>query len=127
MLAERNGQALFLGIDFIRALTLEHVAFDLLRKDHPITGYYSEQSIIVVDHGTEERWRVLDHRKELESRLATIAMKRMVLRSGTIRCEQFKGIKLGVMNAAPFLDWHLPLVRKRGWPYWTLPPIKPRN
>ena len=68
-----------------------------------------------------EQWRVLDHRKELISRLATIVMKRMVLRSGTIRCGQLKGVKLGVMDAAPFLHWHLPLARKRGWPYWTLP------
>ena len=53
--------------------------------------------------------------------IATFVMKRMVLRSGIIRCEQLKGVKLGVMDAAPFLHWHLPLARNRGWPYWTLP------
>ena len=121
MLAERNGQVLYLGIDFIRALTLEHVAFDVLLGDHPIPDYYCEQTIMVINNGIEEQWRVLDHRQELNSRLATVVMKRMVLRSGNIRCEQLKGVKLGVMDAAPFLHWHLPLARKRGWPYWTLP------
>ena len=120
-LAERNGQVLYLGIDFIRALTLEHVAFDVLHGNHPIDNYYSKKTIIVTNNGFEEKCRILDHRKELTSRLATVVMKRMVLRSGTIRCEQLKGVKLGVMDVAPFLHWHQPLARKRGWPYWTLP------
>lgn len=120
-LSERNGQALYLGIDFIRALTLEHVAFDLLRGDHPIPNYYREQTIIVSSNGHEEAWRVRDHQPDLNSKLATATMRRMVLRSGTVRSETFNGIQLAVMDAAAFLKWHLPLARRRGWPYWTFP------
>ncbi len=123
LIGERNGKVLFLGIDFIRALTLEHVAFDVLENNHPIADYYQEQAILVSCGGREECWNVRDHREGLAVRLATMAMRRKVLRSGTIQCETFKGVQLGVMNAAAFLHWHLPLARSRGWPYWTVPRV----
>lgn len=120
LLADRGGQVLYLGIDFIRALTLEHVAFDLLQGDHPIGNYYCRRTIAVIRGDASELWHVRDPRKDLEARLATLAMKRMVLRSGTIRRCNDIGVELAIMDAAAFVRWHLPLARTRGWPYWSL-------
>jgi aminoglycoside 3-N-acetyltransferase len=125
-LAERDGQVLYLGIDFIRTITLEHVAFDLLRGDHPIRDYYERQRFVVVEGGEEHEVEVLDHRKALERRLASIPMRRMILRSGTIRCADLGGLSVQVMDAGPFVAWHLPQARRRGWPYWT-PPLATRR
>lgn len=117
-LARAGGFCLFLGIDFIRALTLEHVAFDLLAGDHPVPGYYVEKSFLVRHDGREERFDVRHQSKRLEWRIASVAMRRMVLQSGTIQCTRLKGIPVAVLDAGRFLEWHLPLARSRGWPYW---------
>jgi len=118
-LARRGGQCLFVGIDFIRSLTMEHVAFDLLRGDHPLGDrYYVERSFWVVQDGKEERWDVRHQSRDLEWRLASIPMRRMAIRSGTVRATRLDGIPVAVLDAGPFLDWHLPLARSRGWPYW---------
>lgn len=123
-LAERRGQALFLGIDFIRALTLEHVAFDLLEEeDIPLTGYHVHQLFWVVDRGEGRVCSVKRPRESLQRWLATAAMRRMVLRSGTIRERKLHGAPLALLDAGAFLRWHIPLARDRGWPYWT-PPLQ---
>ena len=118
LLTEARGQALYLGIDFIRTVTLEHVAFDLLGHDHPVRDYHVEKTFLVRHEGREERWRVRDHRKEVERRLATFAFRSMILGSGTVRESKQGGLALSVMDAKAFVDWHLPLARRRGWPYW---------
>ncbi len=125
-LCERRGQVLFLGIDFVRALTLEHVAFDLEPEEHPVGWYYTSESFWVVQADTEGLWEVRHARQVLQRRLATAAMRRMVLRSGTIRVGQVGGIPLAVLDADAFLRWHAPLARARGWPYWT-PPVTLRR
>jgi aminoglycoside 3-N-acetyltransferase len=117
-LTREGGQVLYLGIDFIRALTLEHVAFDLLAGDHPVPDYYVEKSFLVLHEGREERVDVRHQSKDLEWRIASIAMRRMVLRSGSTRATRLAGIPVAVMDARRFLEWHLPLARSRGWPYW---------
>lgn len=117
-LSEVGGQAVFLGIDFIRAITMEHVAFDLLEGDHPVPDYYQEVSYRVVQGEREELFEVRHQRKELEPRLASIAFRSMILRSGTTRATRLKGIPVAVLDAGPFVAWHLPLARRRGWPYW---------
>lgn len=120
-LCERGGQVLFLGIDFVRALTLEHVAFDLEPEDHPVPCYYTACTFWVIDGQTQAAREVRHARRVLEHRLATATMRRMVLRSGTIRVGQVAGIPLAVLDADAFLRWHAPLARARGWPYWTPP------
>jgi aminoglycoside 3-N-acetyltransferase len=119
-LGARRGQVVFLGIDFIRCNTLEHCAFDLLRDENPVADYYAEKSFLVLRDGREERWDVLQPRKELEKFLATFAFRRMSLRSGAIRCARPRGHVVQWLDAARFLDWHLPLARA-GWPYWGAP------
>jgi aminoglycoside 3-N-acetyltransferase len=118
ILSQVGGQAIFIGIDFIRAITMEHVAFDLLQGDHPVPDYYVEKTFRVIDGDREEVYDVRHQRKELEPRLASIAFRGMILRSGTTRAMRLKGIPLAVLDAGPFVDWHRPLARHRGWPYW---------
>jgi aminoglycoside 3-N-acetyltransferase len=120
-LTELGGQCLFLGVDFIRTLTLEHVAFDLLGAENPVADYHVERSFWVVRDGQRERWDVFDHSKHLERYLATFTMKRAALRSGTVRATNLGGIRLGVLDAEPFLAWHLPVAREQGLPYYAFP------
>jgi aminoglycoside 3-N-acetyltransferase len=124
-IGERQGQVLYLGIDFIRSVTLEHVAFDVLQGQHPVDDFYEPHEIVVARDGREETWHVRDHRKALEARLATFTMKRLVLRSGTIRRRDVRGVEIGVMDARGFLRWHRPIAQHRGWPYWTMPWARP--
>src|SRR5206468_1004385 len=57
-ITERGGQVLLLGIAPERALTLVHVAFDLLGDDTPIRDLHHEETWIVADRGATERWTV---------------------------------------------------------------------
>jgi aminoglycoside N3'-acetyltransferase len=120
-LGEVGGQCLFLGIDFIRTLTLEHVAFDVLGPENPVADYYQEESFWVVRGGERERFDVRHHRKELTRYLATFAMRRMALRSGTVRTANLKGVRVGVLDAEPFLAWHRLVARRHGLPYFAFP------
>ena len=47
-IANRVGQVLVLGIDFVRTLTLMHTAFDVLLDSNPIPNYYEPIDYIVV-------------------------------------------------------------------------------
>ncbi|MCC6129676.1 MAG: AAC(3) family N-acetyltransferase [Acidobacteria bacterium] len=117
-LGEQSGQVLVLGIDFIRTLTLMHCAFDVLLDESPIDDFYEDVTFTVVQGGRAERWNVLRQRREMERQLATLAFRRMAIRSGTVRVLSIKGIPICGLDARAFLDWHLPIARKTGLPYW---------
>lgn len=117
-LGERDGQEIILGIDFVRSLTLLHCAFDVLGEENPIADYYEDVDTIVVWNGVEELWPMRQQRRELEKHLATYAFRQMVLASGTARTTSLRGIPLTVVDARPFLAWHLRLARETGLPYW---------
>ncbi len=117
-LGERRGQVLVLGLDFVRALTLMHCAFDVLGDENPIANFYEPIDYWVVRGGREERWSLLRQRRALERQLASLAFRRMALRSGTVRATTFRGVALTVVDARAFLDWHLPIARSSGLPYW---------
>lgn len=117
-IGERMGQVLILGVDFVRTLTLLHVAFDVLGDANPIADYYESIDYVVRMGGREERWTLRRQRRSLERQLATVAFSRMVLRSGTVRTTTLSGLKIATVDAKAFLDWHLPVARATGLPYW---------
>lgn len=116
--AEREGRSLFLGIAFMRANTLEHVAFDLLDDDNPIANYWVTKSMTVVRNGSAEQWSYRRHRDDLEPYLASYVFGLMAERSGTLRWSNVDGLSIGLLDARRFIDWHLPIARVTGLPYW---------
>jgi aminoglycoside N3'-acetyltransferase len=117
-IANRGGQVLVLGIDFVRTLTLMHTAFDLLLESNPIPNYYESIDYIVVREGKEERWSLRRQQRDLERHLATYAFRRMALASGTVVERDWRGVRICVVDARAFLDWHMPIARQTGLPYW---------
>jgi aminoglycoside 3-N-acetyltransferase len=117
-LCERGGLEVILGVDFVRALTLLHCAFDLLGDDNPIRDYYEPIDALVVESGVRERWHLRHQRRSLERHLATFAFRKAALASGTVRVTNLKGIPIAVVDAKRFLAWHLPIARAIGMPYW---------
>ncbi len=120
-LAERGGLVVFLGIGVMRSNTMQHVAFDVLGDENPIRDYYGETTWRVVRSGREETWTIRRHRRELERYLATVAFGSILARSGLLKSRVEGGIFLGVLEARAFLDWHLPLARRTGLPYFGFP------
>lgn len=120
-LGQSRGKALFIGIDFIRANTLEHVAFDLLGEDNPIRDYYVEHTVTVVRGDLREEWRVRCEHPGLERFLATTTFKCMILDAGLIRVLSLRGLSLALLDAPAFLAWHQPIARRTGLPYWGFP------
>jgi aminoglycoside 3-N-acetyltransferase len=120
-LAERRGLVVFLGIGVMRSNTMQHVAFDLLGDENPIRDYYGEVAWRVVRSGQEEIWTIRRHRRELERYLATVAFGSMLDRSGLVKSRVEGGIFVGLLEARAFLDWHLPLARRTGLPYFGFP------
>ncbi|MBX7099995.1 MAG: AAC(3) family N-acetyltransferase [Myxococcaceae bacterium] len=118
LLGEHDGLDLFLGIDFIRANTLEHCAFDLLERENPLPDYYETLDVTVVRGGVSETWTVKQQRRELERYLATTTFKRLMLDEGLVRDESLPGLPVALLDARPFLAWHLELARRTGLPYW---------
>lgn len=117
-IAERGGQVLVLGIDFVRTLTLMHTAYDVLLESNPIPNYYEPVDYIVVRGGKEERWSLRQQQRYLESHLATYAFRRMALASGTLVERSWRGVRMCVVDAKAFLEWHLPIAQRTGLPYW---------
>ncbi|CAN5603258.1 hypothetical protein BH10PLA2_BH10PLA2_25940 [soil metagenome] len=117
-IANRGGQVLVLGIDFVRTLTLMHTAFDVLLDVNPIPNYYEQVDYIVVRDGKEERWSLRHQQRYLEQHLATYAFRRMALASGTIVERRWRGVRICVVDAKAFLDWHMPIAKQTGLPYW---------
>jgi hypothetical protein len=72
----------------------------------------------VVRDGAEERWSLRQQRRYLERHLATYAFRRMALASGTLIERSWRGVRMCVVDAKAFLDWHLPIARRTGLPYW---------
>jgi len=120
-ISERGGQVLLLGIAPERALTLVHVAFDLLGDDSPIRDLHHQETWIVVDGGATERWTVRPHRPAVEKYLATYMFGRMMTRAGVVAERADDGLRLACVDARRFLDWHLPIARDTGFPYWGFP------
>ena len=117
-IANWGGQVLVLGIDFVRTLTLMHTAFDVLLDSNPIPNYYEPIDYIVVQGSKEEHWSLRRQRRDLEAHLATYAFRRLALGSGTLVQRIWRGISICVVDAKAFLDWHLPIARETGLPYW---------
>ena len=117
-IANRGGQVLVLGIDFVRTLTLMHTAFDVLLDSNPIPNYYELIDYMVVRSGSEDRWSLRRQRRDLETHLATYAFRRLALASGTLVQRRWRGIRICVVDAKAFLDWHLPIAQQTGLPYW---------
>jgi aminoglycoside N3'-acetyltransferase len=117
-IAHRGGQVLVLGIDFVRTLTIMHTAFDLLLDENPIPNYYEPVEYLVIRDGQAERWALRQQQRYLERHLATYAFRRLALASGTLRERSWKGVRICVVDARAFLDWHLPLAKRTGLPYW---------
>ena len=107
-----------LGIDFVRTLTLMHTAFDVLLESNPIPNYYELIDYIVVRGGKEERWSLRQQQRYLEQHLATYAFRRMALESGTLVERNWRGVRICVVDANAFLEWHMPIARRTGLPYW---------
>jgi aminoglycoside N3'-acetyltransferase len=120
-ICERGGQVLVLGIAPVRALTLMHVAFDLLGDANPIPDFYYEATWLVVHGGAAERWTVRRPERALEKYLATYAFGRMMTRAGVVAERADDGLRLACVDAGRFLDWHLPIARDAGFPYWGFP------
>jgi hypothetical protein len=117
-IAERGGQILVLGVDFVRTLTIMHTAFDILLEANPIPDYYEPVDYVVVRDGIEERWALRQQRRNLERHLATYAFRRMARNSGTLIERNWRGVPICVVDAKAFLDWHLPIAQRTGLPYW---------
>jgi aminoglycoside 3-N-acetyltransferase len=117
-LGEQRGQVLVLGIDFVRTLTLMHCAFDVLGPDNPIPDFYEPVTWIVRQGGQEARVTVKHQRRVFEQHLATFAFRRMVRSSGTIVERSLRGLRIAAVDAQRFLEWHLPIARATGMPYW---------
>jgi aminoglycoside N3'-acetyltransferase len=117
-IAERRGQVLVLGIDFVRTLTLMHTAFDVLLEENPIPDFYEPIDWLVVREGKEERWSLRQQRRYLDQHLATFAFRKVALESETISERVWHGVRIAVVDARRFLDWHLGVVKKTGLPYW---------
>ena len=125
-MGNQNGKVLVLGIEVIRTLTLQHCAFDVLEDDNPVADFYTDVEYIVIADGREELYTVRRPAPRLTEYLATIAFSKMIDMSGTCRKIDLKGMKLAVVDAKAFLDWHLPLAKKYGWPYWGFKRAKNR-
>jgi hypothetical protein len=110
-----------MGIDFIRPFSLNHVAFDVLGEANPVRDYHRPETFLVVRDEREEQWTVQRPRSDLEVFYASIAFRKMIMHAGLVRLIEHAGVGLALANAKDFLDWHLPLARKSGWPYWGFP------
>jgi aminoglycoside 3-N-acetyltransferase len=123
-LGERNGKVLIIGIDFVRAITLFHCAFDILGGDNPVRGFYIEKPYIVINKDREKQITVRRPDPKWSSYLATGVFGKMILSSGACKATSFKGIKIAIIDARRFLAWHLEIARRSGWPYWGFPRAK---
>jgi aminoglycoside 3-N-acetyltransferase len=117
-IAQRGGQILVIGIDFVRTLTLMHTAFDVLLDSNPIPNYYESVDYFVVRGAKEERWSLRRQQRGLESHLATYAFRRLALQSGTVVQRNWRSVRICVVDAKAFLDWHIPIAQRTGLPYW---------
>jgi aminoglycoside N3'-acetyltransferase len=117
-LGKQRGQVLVIGIDWVRTLTLMHCAFDVLGAENPIADFYEPVSYLVQQQGRKERWELKQQRRSLDSNLATFAFRHLGDRSGTMVRRSLGGIKLTVVDAQAFLNWHLPIAKQTGLPYW---------
>ena len=120
-IAERGGQVVMLGVAPERALTLVHVAFDLLGAANPIRDYHEEQTWLVVRGGVAEPWTIRAVRRSLEKYLATYTFARMMRKAGMVAERTDDGLRLVWIDARRFLDWHLQVARDTGFPYWGFP------
>jgi hypothetical protein len=120
-LGVHRGKVLVLGIDVVRTLTIQHCAFDVLGNENPVRNFYMESTFIVINDFSEEMWTIHRPRPELVNYWASTAWSKMIRHSGTCLYADLKGMKIALVDARAFFEWHLPLARKYGWPYWGYP------
>ncbi len=120
-MGQQGGKVLVLGIDVVRTLTLQHCAFDVLGDDNPVADFYTDVEYIVIRDGAEEAWTLRRPHPRMVDYLATIAFSKMIDDSGTCRKGNLKGMKIALVDARKFLDWHVGLAHQNGWPYWGFP------
>jgi aminoglycoside 3-N-acetyltransferase len=123
-LGAQNGKVLVLGIEVIRTLTLQHCAFDVLGEDNPIADFYTDVEFVVISEGQEENWTIRRPHPRFLCYLATFAFSKMIDRSRTCHKLNLNGMKIALIDAKAFFDWHLPLAKNSGWPYWGFPRAK---
>ncbi len=120
-LIQQQGKALVLGIDVIRTLTLMHCAVEVLGDELPIPHFFGPLPFIVIQNGQEQRWTVYRQRRKWDNHYASATFAKMIAASGTCQETSLKGLKVAVVDAKAFFDWHLPLARQQGWPFWRFP------
>jgi len=116
-----NGKVLIIGIDFIRVLSLSHCAFDILGNDNPLPDYHIEKPYIVINKGKEETVIVRRPDPKWTSYLATGVFKKMIMATGACKNTELSGIKIALIDAKKFLNWHLLTAKQYGWPFWGFP------
>ena len=117
-LVAEQGKVLVLGIGTLRPLSLLHSTFDCLGDENPIADYYADFAFEVVDGNAAETWHLRRHDARWERYYASIVFSRMLDRAGLVQSEDLGGMKVSVLDAHAFADWHTPLARDHGWPYW---------
>jgi len=122
-LGRQGGKVLVLGVAVVRTLTLMHCAFDVLGEEAcPLPDFFARDALTVEREGGTEtvqvRWQLAGN---YDDYLATEAFTRLMMASGTCRPLGLPGMKGGLVDARAFLDWHLPLARRYGLPYWGFP------
>ena len=117
-IVKNNGKILVIGIGGIRALSLFHSPFDFLGDDNPIANYHFEKKFLVRDGQKEEKWTILQHDPKWEHYYASYAFTRLINKQDIWEKANLNGIKLTLVDAKKFSDFHMPLARKYGIPYW---------
>jgi len=120
-LVAEQGKVLVLGIGTLRPLSLLHSTFDCLGDENPIADYYADFTFQVVDGNVSETWHLRRHAARWERYYASIVFSQMLHRAGLVQREDFGGMKVSMLDADAFADWHKPLARDHGWPYWGFP------
>jgi aminoglycoside 3-N-acetyltransferase len=117
-LGKYNGRVIVLGVEFVHVLTMTHCAFDVLGKENPIADFFVEKPFIVINNGKEEKVVIRKPNPTLTKYLATKLFAKKILQSGLCEKTTLGGIKIAIIEAAPFLEWHLKIARQTGLPYW---------
>ncbi len=110
-IANRGGQVLVLGIDFVRTLTLMHTALDVLLESNPIPNYYEPIDYLVVRDGIEEHGRYVNSSATSNGIWQPMRLGGWHCASGTLSERNWRGVRICVVDAKAFLDWHLPIAR----------------
>ncbi len=120
-LGVQNAKVLVLGIEFIRPLTMTHCVFDVLGADGPFADFHYEAPLTFLRNGVEETRMMRWQRADAENYGATVTFARLIVENGFAQVRSPKGLKVALVDAKRFLDWHLDVARRFGLPYWLFP------